>query len=478
GNPGMPDPTSLQYYYYLSMSKALTLTGLTAIDKHDWYKELYDKLAALQRPEGYWVNSNSWAMEDVAEYITASAILSLQTRAAAPPVQRLPYLTFILRSNCLLRVIDSEGRSVGYNYVTGLGENQVPTAIYSGPFMEPQYIVIIYPQAETYRLELIGISEGPYELTIQGNYGEEITDKFEYAGEIKPAELYGCDVTVTAIVGPIDVYASPPEFEEIIDNIPPTTTLSISEPKYVSSTGNIYVSSATQFTLITEDNPGGIGVASTFYRVYNVSYNTGWLNYFVPFSLAHLMDGQYNLTFYSVDVAGNAEEAKQITVYLDNAAPSLYVGVISSRVYAGGSTVFNLTVSDMGSGVCNVGLYVDGELVANWTASGVYTFVSEPLKEGKHSFYAVAVDNLGNTVRSDVYEFEVFPRLPSRLIVVFAVVAIIACLVIALLFAAKRGEAKRVGRGYVTRPSYPSGAVRACPLCGGVLRYDSKSNKW
>jgi squalene-hopene/tetraprenyl-beta-curcumene cyclase len=205
------------YYYYLSMSKALTMYGQPLIDGHDWYQELYNKIVGMQidagSGKGYWSTSNE---DDGPELTTAYAILSLQTRAIAPPVQRLSYLTFILRSNCLIGIIDSEGNLVGYNYINGLGENNVPRAVYSGPFFEPQYIIIVNPQAGTYRLELIGVSEGPYELTIQGNYGEEVTDIFEYAGEIKPAELHGCDVTVTAIVGPIDIYANPPEFEEVI----------------------------------------------------------------------------------------------------------------------------------------------------------------------------------------------------------------------------------------------------------------------
>ena len=165
---------SRPYYYYLSMSKALTMYGEPVINGHDWYQELYSKLIGMQidagSGKGYWSTS---AEDYNPELTTAYAILSLQTRAVAPPVQRLSYLTFILRSNCLIRILDSEDNLVGYNYMTGLGENQIPTAVYSGPFSEPQYIVIINPEAGTYHLELIGISEGPYELTIQGNYGEE-----------------------------------------------------------------------------------------------------------------------------------------------------------------------------------------------------------------------------------------------------------------------------------------------------------------
>ncbi|MDH5783411.1 MAG: hypothetical protein OEZ35_07105 [Candidatus Bathyarchaeota archaeon] len=214
------------YYYYLSMSKALTMYGQKIIDGHDWYQELCDKLEGSQTnigPElGYWSTS---AEDYNPDLTTAYAILSLQTRAAAPPIQRLSYLTFVLRSNSLIRILDPEGNLVGYNYMTGMGENNIPTAVYSGPFYEPQYVVIVNPEAGTYDLELIGISEGQYELTIQGNYGEEVTDVFEYTGEIAPAELHGTDVTVTAIVGPVDVYTEPPEFEEIIDNTPPSITV-------------------------------------------------------------------------------------------------------------------------------------------------------------------------------------------------------------------------------------------------------------
>lgn len=208
GNPGMSAPTSGQYYYYLSMSKALTMTGLLTIDGHDWYKELYDKLVSLQHTEGYWVNPNSWAMEGVPEYVTACSILSLQTRLTPPKEQRLSYLIFILRSNAYLRIYDPDGTPVGYNYALGAGENQLSTAIYSGPLTDPQFIVIVNPEPGTYTIKLIGHSEGFYELTMQGSYGEEITDEFKCLGLIKPNELHKTEATVTAIVGPIDIYAS------------------------------------------------------------------------------------------------------------------------------------------------------------------------------------------------------------------------------------------------------------------------------
>jgi len=301
------------YYYYLSMSKALTMYGEPIIDGHNWYQDLYDKIVGMQidagSGQGYW----STSAEDYGPVLTTVyAILSLQTRAIAPPVQRLSYLTFILRSNCLIRITDPEGNLVGYNYTTGMGENNIPTAIYSGPFSEPQYIVIINPKPGTYKLELVGVSEGPYTLTIQGNYGEEVTKAFEYTGEIGPAELQGSQVTVTAIVGPIDVYTNQPQFEKIIDNIPPTTTLTIGEPKYVSKA--TYVVPDTPFTLEATDEESGVN--STFYKVYNSMLPGVWQKYSTPFNLTGYKNGNYTIAYYSIDNAGNTEPIKEANVTL------------------------------------------------------------------------------------------------------------------------------------------------------------------
>jgi hypothetical protein len=101
-----------------------------------------------------------------------------------------------------------------------------------------------------------------------------------------------------------------------VDNIPPTTLLTIGEPKYLDLMGNAYVSSATPFTLDAEDNPGGTGVASTFYRAYNSSYDTGWLEYSAPFYLTGLSYGEYSINYHSTDNAGNTEQTNTVTVVL------------------------------------------------------------------------------------------------------------------------------------------------------------------
>jgi squalene-hopene/tetraprenyl-beta-curcumene cyclase len=424
---------SRPYYYYLSMSKALTMYREPVINGHDWYQELYDKIVGMQidagSGKGYW----STPAEDYNPILTtAYAILSLQTRAAALPVQRLSYLTFILRSNCLIRVIDPDGNLVGYNYMTGLGENQIPTAVYSGPFSEPQYIVIVNPKPGTYKLELVGISEGPYSLTIQGNYGDEVTKTFEYTGEVKPGELDGSQLTVTAIVGPIDIYASQPQFEKITDNIPPATILTIGNPQYTDGAGKKHITSATSLTLTAEDNIGGTGVASTHYRIYNTtSYDTGLITSTPPieFHLTGIDDGEYSIDFYSVDNIGNVESTTTQTVILDNTAPSLTIETPLQYAAVQDGVDFTISATDL-SGVASVMISIRSaqgnvlssqfELMpANLKQDGKWHlyFDTRQLPDGFYSFVANGTDVLGNwgtkTVKFSIRNWATIQLLPS-----------------------------------------------------------------
>lgn len=244
-----------RYYYFLSMAKALTMYGEKIIGGHDWYQDLYDKIKNEMTPVG--TDGGFWSIpqEDfVPDLTTAYAVLSLQTRTVAPTAQRLSYLTFILRSNAVIRILDPEGNLVGYDYDTCLGKNDLPNAVYSGLFSEPQYIIIVNPKSGTYNLELIGTSEGPYTLTIQGNYGEEVTRTYEFMGNTEPGEICGSQVTVTAIVGPIDIYTSPPAPPAI--SVSPTklerkvlrgqtssSDVTISENKGISDLTNVVLTS-------------------------------------------------------------------------------------------------------------------------------------------------------------------------------------------------------------------------------------------
>jgi len=98
----------------------------------------------------------------------------------------------------------------------------------------------------------------------------------------------------------------------ILDNTPPVTTLSMGEPKYIS--GITYVTLNTQFLLEATDT--GAGVLTTIYRIYNSTYDSGWITYIGPFYLLSLADGAYTIEYYSIDNVQNTETAQAIKVTL------------------------------------------------------------------------------------------------------------------------------------------------------------------
>jgi squalene-hopene/tetraprenyl-beta-curcumene cyclase len=70
------------FYYYRIVAKALSRYGVRYIVtpdgiSHDWAKDLSDRLQALQKPDGRWVNANSAFLEDDAVMVTAYVVRTL-----------------------------------------------------------------------------------------------------------------------------------------------------------------------------------------------------------------------------------------------------------------------------------------------------------------------------------------------------------------------------------------------------------------
>jgi murein tripeptide amidase MpaA len=99
----------------------------------------------------------------------------------------------------------------------------------------------------------------------------------------------------------------------ILDNTPPTTTLTTDEPNYVSD--KTYVTRDTPFTLAATDTSSG--VKSTVYKITDsASYDSGWLTYTGPFKLTSLREGNYTIAFNSSDNVGNVENTNSTDVTL------------------------------------------------------------------------------------------------------------------------------------------------------------------
>jgi len=249
GNPGMSNPGTFQYYYYLSMSKALTMTEPDLIGGHNWYQDLSDNLTALQKPEGYWVNDrDAWCWENNKDLVTSYSILSLQTRGEIPPdIQRLSWLTFILHSNADLHVYDPLGRHVGMNYDTGEIEIQIPNATYTSN--GEQNITIPGLETGNYRIVLIGTGTGEYTLDVTGGVGADIVSEDSFTSTISEGEVHDANVNVAMITW-LTIHVDEPEpTDAMVQSATGTGNVS-----FVSDSGTIEDLTALNESDLPEEN--------------------------------------------------------------------------------------------------------------------------------------------------------------------------------------------------------------------------------
>jgi len=250
GNPGMSNPGTFQYYYYLSMSKALTMTEPDFIGGHNWYQDLSDNLTALQKPEGYWINErDTWCWEDNKDLVTSYAILSLQTRTdLPPPVKRLSWMTFILHSNADLHVYDPLGRHVGMNYETGEIEIQIPNATYTSN--GEQNITVPHLEAGNYRIVLVGTGTGEYTLNVTGGVGDDIVAEDSFTSAISEGEVHDADVNVAMITWLTIHVEEPDPVDAMVESATGTGNVS-----FVSDAGTIEDLAALNESDLPEENP-------------------------------------------------------------------------------------------------------------------------------------------------------------------------------------------------------------------------------
>jgi len=149
-------------------------------------------------------------------------------------------------------------------------------------------------------------------------------------------------------------------FIVLSDITPPTSELAIG-PYYVDETGNVYVTSNTEFTITASDAVSG--VAQTYYRI----NGSDWGEYFGSFNLTG-QDGTYIIDYYSVDLAGNDETPRSVTVILvsfkvnsymtdSDFNPLSYFDVVFAKDKSGG---YKLVATNPGQ------FYYSIEIVNNW----------------------------------------------------------------------------------------------------------------
>lgn len=205
----------------------------------------------------------------------------------------------------------------------------------------------------------------------------------------------------TDTAGNVEDLPEEPDVSIVVDQTPPATELSMIGPKYESESGEVFVSSQTEFELSADDTNSvntsveTSGVSETDYRYYSETYDSEEQIYEEPVSLEG-NDGEYIVEYDSTDVAGNVEPTNSQTFYLDSMPP------ISSDDSDGEWCNKDVTVTVIaqdpsapdgtsGSGVQGIvyGGTQEGAVLGG-RAQITYT------EEGTHDLNYFAVDNVGN----------------------------------------------------------------------------------
>lgn len=182
----------------------------------------------------------------------------------------------------------------------------------------------------------------------------------------------GADNTPLSVPVTLVVHPAPPP----PDATPPTTTLHATPTPNVAGWNDTDV----LLGLHAADNPGGSGVAATYYTLNGGARQS----YVTTFSVS--APGTDSVDYWSVDASGNAETTKTASVRIDTTAPSLTLDAIST--YNASATV-EATASDALSGLDRVEMRLDG---GSWVAETRLP-TSVP---GSHTVDARAFDVAGN----------------------------------------------------------------------------------
>jgi uncharacterized delta-60 repeat protein len=93
---------------------------------------------------------------------------------------------------------------------------------------------------------------------------------------------------------------------KIYDFIKPNSMIS-----FIPHSGIININTTTRFSIFSDDRFG-----SGIYQIHYKINNSNWINYNNPFTLSTFSSGYYNITYYSIDLAGNIEGTKSLIVKL------------------------------------------------------------------------------------------------------------------------------------------------------------------
>jgi len=186
-----------------------------------------------------------------------------------------------------------------------------------------------------------------------------------------------------------------------VDNTPPTTAISIGDPKYKGDPSDIWnVSSATTFTFSAVDDD--VGLDCLEYRIWDNGSWSDWYIYTEGFKLGSDNGTKY-VEWFSVDYLGNKEMTHNETYFVDNIPPETNYLLLLEPDNT--EAQISLIPNDIGSGVDFTKYSVDS---GDWITYSDTFVINE---SGEHVIYFWSTDKLGNTEETN--EFSVLVEEPG-----------------------------------------------------------------
>ncbi|MBI2069554.1 MAG: T9SS type A sorting domain-containing protein [Elusimicrobia bacterium] len=208
------------------------------------------------------------------------------------------------------------------------------------------------------------------------------------------------------------------------DRIAPVTSLNLLEgPKFVSTSGQVFISSQTTHILSASDRPlgklAGSGVLGTEFRIDTTV--APFEPYVAGFALAFPTEGFHTIQFRSFDLAHNTEPIKSASLGTDATSPAISLASIEPNVLLpGGLAVRGQTASvlikasdpikeSVASGVSSLSFGLN-QTTSSFVVGSSATITLGP---GVHQLRVIALDNVGNA-RNQVFTIVAGDELPPR----------------------------------------------------------------
>ena len=192
----------------------------------------------------------------------------------------------------------------------------------------------------------------------------------------------------------------------IVDGIPPSENVLVGDPKYVAAT--TWLTSTTLLTIeATDGGSSPVGVDRIRWRSWSGSWTT-WTDYLAPFPLG-LPEGQRYVEVEASDLLGNSGSALNVSLVVDDTAPTGGFTISGPRhtapdstVFVASTTSFSIDANDGGAGASGLSAVEYRVDSFGWTP---YTapFDLAAMSDGQHTIAYRVSDNLGHS-SSDTFD--------------------------------------------------------------------------